>query len=76
MSICVQPVPVVELYKALHGCPVMIFYAFSIDSDVRVGIVCGFAMRVVRINGRQNISWTEPFGVHHVDLSWSFNVDL
>ena len=54
----------------------MIFYAFSIDSDVRVGIVCGFAMRVVRINGRQNISWTEPFGVHYIGLPWSLDVNL
>ena len=76
MSIGVKPVPVVELYETLHRCPVMIFCVFSIDSNVRVASVCGFAMRVVRFNGRQNISWTEPFGVHHVDLSWLFNVDL
>ena len=76
MSIGVKPVPVVELYKTLHRCPVMIFGVFSIDSNVRVAIVCGFAMRVVRFNGRQNISWTEPFGVHHIDLPQSFNVNL
>ena len=57
-----------ELYKTLHRCPVMVFGVFLIDSNVRVAIVCRFAMRVVRFNGRQNVSWTEPFGVHHIDL--------
>ena len=69
LSIRVKPTPIVELHKTFHRRPVMVFDAFSVYSDVGIGVMCGFAMRVVRINGRQNVSWTKLFGVYNIDLS-------
>ena len=74
LSIRVKPTPIVELNKTFHRRPVMVFDAFSVDSDVGIGVVGGFAMRVVRIHCHQNISRAEPLGVYNVDLRLSFNV--
>ena len=76
LSIRVKPTPIVELHKAFHRRPVVVFGAFSIDSDIGISIVCGFAMRVFRIHCRQNISRAEPLGVYNVDLCLSFNVEI
>ena len=76
LSIRVKPTPIVELHKTFHRRPVMVFDAFSVDSDIGISIVCGLAMGVVRINGRQNISRAEPLGVYNVDLCLSFNVKI